>query len=239
MRLQGSYEDLDSQGSRFGKHPAQSDLPGIFNHFFSGFDRLPFRVVFDSAGIDVDKIMANATPATKKLGIIYAGRSYDLIKGGNMQLADELLGMWLGKNEALIPEKEKERITRLYSDIKTGVHMIQMRFRNEALLDAGIPERCLPGMRAPFRHDENLRLILPVEESVFGKVDDFYGQIKTKRPITRLYGSLAGISPLEDELTGGIETARKQVRYFMDTRDKAMEEIVTLLSENETEDGRP
>ncbi len=71
-----------------------------------------------------------------------------------------------------IPDKEKGRITWLYSEIKTDVHMLQMRYRNEALLEAGIPKQYLPGMRVPFRHDENLGLILPVEESVVGSWQD-------------------------------------------------------------------
>jgi len=181
----------------------------IFTYFFSGSDRLPFPIVFDSAGIDVDKIMANSTPATKKLDIIDAGMNYDLIRGDNKRQAEELLGNWSGKSELHIPDKEKQRITRLYSEIKTDVHLLQMRFRNEALLEAGIPVHCLPGMRVPFRHDGNLRLILPVDESVVSKVEDYYKPIQDKKPITRIYGDVAGIYPLKDELTGGIETAKK------------------------------
>lgn len=202
----------------------------IFTYFFSGFNELPFPVVFDSAGIDVDKIMANLTPATKKLAIINAGRNYDVIKGDNKLLAEDLLGKWLGKSEMQIPYKEKEQITQLYSEIKTDVHMLQMRFRNEALLEAGIPEQCLPGMRVTFRHDENLELILPVEESIVKKVEDYYAPLKDNKPIIKIYGELVGINSLQDELTGGIETARKQVNYFIDTRDKAIKEILMLLS---------
>jgi len=208
----------------------------IFTYFFSGSNELPFPIVFDSAGIDVDKIMANSTPVAKKFAIIDAGRNYDMIKDDNKLLAEELLDKWFGKSEMQIPEKEKERITRLYSEIKTDVHMLQMRFRNEALLEAGIPKQYLPGMRVPFRHDENLGLILPVEESVVRKVEDYYASLKDKKPITRIYGELVGISPLEDELIGGIETARKQVNYFMDTRDRAIKEILMLVSEDNRKD---
>jgi hypothetical protein len=69
----------------------------IFTYLFSGSDELPFPIVFDSAGIDVDKILANRTPAIKKLDIIDAGRYYDVIKGDNKRLAEELLGKWFGK----------------------------------------------------------------------------------------------------------------------------------------------
>ena len=204
----------------------------IFTYFFSDLDEFPFPIVFDSAGIDVDKIMANCTPATKKLGIIDAGMNYDVIKDDRKQQAEVLLGKWFGKSEAEIPDIEKERITRLYSEIKTDVHMLQMRFRNEALLEAGIPERYLPGMRVPFRHEKNLALILPVEDSVVRKVKDHYEHFKGEKPITRIYGDMVGVDSLKDELTGGMDTARKQVNYFMDTRDKAIKEILMLFSEN-------
>ena len=174
--------------------------------------------------------MHDLTPVTKKLDIIDTGIDYDIIKGEHKRLADDFLSKWYGKSEEQIPDKEKRRITQLYSDIKINVHLRQMDFRNEALLDAGIPEQYLPGIRVPFRHDENLRLIIPVEESIAQKVEDYYQPFKDKKPITKIYGNLVGIKPLKDELTGGTETARKQVKYFMDTREKAIDEIIRLLS---------
>lgn len=203
----------------------------IFSHHYSGSDKLPYAVVFDSAGIDVDRIMANNTPVIRKLEIIDAGRHYGLIRDKNRILARELLEKWSGLSETQIPDTEKLRITRLYSEVKTDVHTQQMSFRNQALLDAGIPEQYLPGMRVPFRQDESLRLILPVEPSVVRKIDEFYRPLQGRQPPTIVYGDLTGISPLNDELTGGLETARKQVRYFLDTREKAMDAIVELLSE--------
>jgi hypothetical protein len=201
----------------------------IFTYFFSSAGNMPFPIVFDSAGIDVDNIMADSTPATRKLDIINAGRYYDLLNHDNKMMADELVGMWFGKSEAEIPDNEKIRITRLYSMMKTDVHTLQMKFRNEALLEVGIPKQYLPGMRNPFRHDAGVRLLLPLDESVARKIDNYYKSLKEDRPITRIYGDLVGTGSLIDELTGGMETARKQVRYFMDTREKAMNEILKLL----------
>jgi hypothetical protein len=204
----------------------------IFTYFFSDLEALPFSIVFDSAGIDVDQIMANRTPATKKLSIIDAGMHYDVIRGDRRQQAEALSGKWSGKSEAEIPDVEKERITRLYAEIKTDVHTLQMKFRNEALLEAGIPKHYLPGMRVPFRHEKNLALILPVEDRVVKKVEDHYTHFKDVKPMTWIYGDLVGVDSLKDELTGGMDTARKQVSYFMDTRDKAIAEILHLFSEN-------
>jgi hypothetical protein len=201
----------------------------IFNYFFSGSDNFSLPVVFDSAGTHVNDIMQDFTPVTKKLDIINAGINYDILKGGHKRLADDFLSEWYGKSDLQIPDKEKSQITQLYSEVKTDVHLCQMEFRNEALLDAGIPEQYLPGMRVPFRHNKNLKLILPIEENIARDVEDYYQPFKDNQPITEIYGNLVGINPLKDELIGGIETARKQVKYFMDTREKAIEKIITLL----------
>lgn len=199
----------------------------IFNYFFSEYNE---SVVFDSAGTRVDDILQNVTPVTKKLDIIDASIYYDIVKSENKPLADRFLSKWHGKSETQIPVKEKIGITNLYSKIKNDVHLNQMRFRNEALLEAGIPEQYLPGMKVPFRHNQNLGLILPLEESIFREIEAYYHHFKEKQPITKIYGNLVGINPLKDELTGGIETARKQVEYFMNTREKAIEEIIRLIS---------
>jgi hypothetical protein len=204
----------------------------IFSYFYSASDMLPFPIVFDSAGIDVDKILTNSTPATKKLDIIDAGRYYNVINGENKRLADELLNRWHGKAEAEIPDSEKARITLLYSGIKTDVHTVQKKVRNEALLEAGIPERFLPGMRIRFRHDAKVKLLLPVDDSIVRKIEDYYRLTGDEIPVMQIYGYLAGVNMLNDELTGGMETARKQVKYFMGTRDKTMDEIIRLLSKD-------
>jgi hypothetical protein len=211
----------------------------IFNYTFPEPTDLPFPLVFDSSGIDVDKIMKNRTPATKKLSIIEAGLYYDLIKGKNQSLANELVNNWNGKDNKEIPENIKRDITQLYSEIKTDVHSIQMKYRNEALMEVGIPKTNLPGMRMPFRHEKDLQLVLAVERTVVDKVLAFYhdleGEAQTRhgtidRPIIKIYGDMVGIEPLKDELKGGMKTARKQVEYFMGTRYKAFKEITDLLT---------
>ncbi|HTX61897.1 MAG TPA: hypothetical protein VMC48_06265, partial [Methanobacterium sp.] len=203
---------------------------GIFNYYFSDYHILQRPVVFESAGTHVDEIIRNLTPITKKLDIIKAGIKYDVIRGENKYLGEKFLGKWLERDDTQIPDKEKLEITRLYSKIKTDVHLHQMHYRNEALLEAGIPEQYLPGMRVPFRHDENLKLILPLEENIVRDVERYYKTIKDKQPVTEIYGNLVEIKPLKDELDGGFETARKQVEYFLNTHEHAMEEIIKILS---------
>lgn len=201
----------------------------VFNYFFSDSKNLPTPVVFDSAGTRVNDIIMNFTPVTKQLDIIDAATYYDIIKGKNKCLAEDFLEKWYGTYEEQIPDKEKSGITQLYSEIKNDVHLMQMGFRNEALLDAGIPEQYLPGMRVPFHHHKNLKLILPVEENIAHDIGGYYKTSEDEQPLTKIYGQLVGIKPLKDELTGGLETARKQVKYFMNTREKAAEELIKLL----------
>ena len=210
----------------------------VFSYTVSTIADLHSKIIFDSGGIDVDKILSNSTPATKKLSIIDAGLYYDVIHGKNKSIASDLVNKWYDTdNNIEIPEKEKATITRIYSEIKTNVHTIQMNYRNAALIEAGIPNKFLPNMRVPFRHANNLRLILPVEKTVVQKVQDYYNDLESEtqnkeiitEPIIKLYADLVDVEPLEDVLKGGMETARKQVKYFMDTRHKAIKEIRTIL----------
>lgn len=203
----------------------------IFNYMLSMTDDFPLQVTFDSGGIDVDSILKNKTPALKKLNILDAGVYYDLVEGKERELTQELIDTWLYVRAEEIPNEQQEIITNLYAANKTKVHAIQMKFRNEALLEAGIPKKFLPGMRVPFRNHRNLKLVLPVEREVVKKVEKYYQTLgnEVHRPRTILYGEMVGIESLPDELKGGIITARKQVKYFMDTRNKAMEKIVEIL----------
>lgn len=214
----------------WGNIQCSPTFQAVFNYFFSGSNDFSLPIVFDSAGTHVDDIIKDCTPVKKKLDIIHAGMTYDLIKGEDKLLADDFLSNWYGKSKLQIPDNEKNRITRLYARVKTDVHLRQMEFRNNALFDEGIPEQYLPGMRVPFRHDKNLRLILPLEKNVAQEIKDYYQPLKDNKPPTKIYGNMVGIKPLKDELTGGIKTAKKQVKYFMDTREKAIKEITRILS---------
>lgn len=202
----------------------------IFNYFYSDSSIFPISVVFDSAGTRVNHIMQNITPISKQLDIMDASLTLDIVKGENKHLAEEMIKNWYGKVDEQIHKEDKKEITKIYSQIKEAVHLRQMEYRNEALLDAGIPEQYLPGMKVPFRHDRKLKLILPVEENIAQDIKDFYKPLKNKQPLTEIYGNLVGIKPLKDELDGGIKIARKQVAYFMKTREPAIEEIERFLT---------
>jgi hypothetical protein len=199
----------------------------VFNYTISMTDDYPVQLSFDSGGIDVDDILKNRAPALKKISILDAGLYYDLIEGKEKDLAQELIDTWLHGKEEEIPDKEKEIITDLYARNKTKIHAIQMKFRNEALLEAGIPGKFLPGMRIPFRNHRSLILVLPLERKVLDRVVRYYlvRDNDIRKPKIILYGDLVGTEPLSDELKGGIKTAREQVNYFMNTRKIAMEKF--------------
>lgn len=197
----------------------------IFNYFYSDPDIFPVPVIFDSAGTRVYQIMENLTPVSKQLDIIEAALNLEIVKEENKQLAQEFISKWYG-NLDQIPDENKREITKLYSMIKQDVHSRQMRYRNEALLDVGIPEEYLPGMKVPFKHNSKLKLILPLEENILQDLNGFYKDLEYKQPPTKIYGNLVKVESLKDELDGGIKTAKKQVDYFMKTRKKAIEKII-------------
>ena len=204
----------------------------IFNHALSSTEDFPLQITFDSGGIDVDDILKNRTPALKKLSILDVGLYYTLIEGSDKDLTQDLINTWFRGKEEEIPDAQKKIITGLYAKYKTEIHTIQMKFRNDALIEVGIPPKYLPGMRVPFRNHKDLKVVLPVERKVVKKVEQYFqtfGNENYKSQII-LYGDMVGIEALPDELKGGMETARKQVKYFMDTRKKAMEKIIEICS---------
>lgn len=177
----------------------------IFNWTASEM-QLPIK--FDSAGIMVERIMKNFTPIPKQKDILEAGKSYGLEYG--------------------IPSNDED-ITKLYAEFKDKIHARMMEFRNRALKEAGVPEEFIPGMRVPFKHTDDLKLIIPIDKVVIPKLEEYYSSLNVQMPKTVLYGDLVGKEQLVDELVGKMDLARKQVEYFLETRYKAIDKIREML----------
>ncbi len=203
----------------------------IFNTFTKPSE-LKYPIIFDSAGIVVDKILANESPVTAKLSIIDTGLGYDIIPEDIKSEALRLVESWKGFDASKITDEALGEITGIYAQVKDIVHTRQMEYRNTALVEAGVAKEDLPGMRIPYRHHPDLKIILALDRVVIPKLEEYYREMKdVSKPKIILYGDLVGREPLKDTHKGRMETARSQVKYFLDTRTKALEEIGELLKQ--------
>ncbi len=199
----------------------------------------PFPIVFDSGGIMVEKILANLSPVKVKLSIIDTGLVYGILPEDIKQTAQELVDECRDIEDDMIFDNIKRSITGVYAQVKDLVHTKQMDFRNKALIEAGILEDSLPGMRVPYKHHSDLKLVLALDQIVVTKLEEYYQALEQKeditRPLIKIYGNLVSREPLKDIHTGGMETARNQVKYFLETQDSAMKKIIETLQKDHTE----
>lgn len=99
-------------------------------------------------------------------------------------------------------------------------------YRNSALTLAGIPENMLPGMLRQYDPNEP-GLVITMGPRLAESILELHTATK---PQVICYGDLVGKSSLEDNLMGGLAEAKRQVEYFMDTRKKALDLILGLIS---------
>jgi hypothetical protein len=182
----------------------------------------PADLRIESAGINVEKILANKAPSHKMVNILRAGLKYGLVRPEIKDDVELLVRKYQGSSES-VDEQEKARIASFYSEVRPAVHGALATYRNIALEQAGVPKEHVPTeIYVPFEQKEGLGIVLAMDEGVLTKLKERIGNDKT--PLTT-YGELVGRAPLEDDLTSGLEGAVRQVEYFMDTRQKAVNEI--------------
>ncbi|MFC1648952.1 hypothetical protein ACFL1B_05865 [Nanoarchaeota archaeon] len=99
-------------------------------------------------------------------------------------------------------------------------------FRNDALIDARIPESLLPDQLVQYDWQNNASIVLPVDMVTKQKISS------TQEPggLLVMYGDLVGKAGLDDDVTGGFEEAKRQVDYFMDTRVEALDKILEIAA---------
>lgn len=205
----------------------------VLKHELNSTTNVPFFLEIEGAGINADNIRLEKISLDGKLRMIDAGLHYNVIRDELKQPAKDIIEKY-GRMQKPLPKMDMPRldlrlIDILYHEARPVVMGIHVGYRNLALQQAGIPPEFIPGMLRQFKcHDDGANLLLPVDGKVLAMVEQ---EVKGRKGcIIKPYGDLVGAPLLEDNLTGGLENAKKQVQYFMDTRKKALEEIFRLLS---------
>ncbi len=176
------------------------------------------HITVSSAGTNVENILKNTVSVARELRIFDAGMHYGLVRTEIKQKVTDLL--------AKGPEQENtDEIRALYAEVRPLVHGHLVAMRNQALREAGLTH--FPAPYTPFQPAPDSALVLPVNNRECEKVEEAYRRNDIPFPTIKTYGTLVGTQDLEDNLKGGLEEARRVVAYFMDTRRKAIDDIVS------------
>lgn len=171
-----------------------------------------------SAGTNVENILKNTVSLARELRIFDAGLYYGLVRTEIKQKVANVLAQG--------PEQENtDEIRALYAEVRPLVHGHLVAMRNQALREAGLTH--FPAPYTPFQPASDIALVLPVNIKECEKIREAYQRCGIPHPEIKTYGTLVGTQDLEDNLKGGLEEARRVVAYFMDTRKKAIDEIVS------------
>lgn len=170
-------------------------------------------IVVSSAGINVEKILTNTSPLHIQIKILSAGLKYGLVRDEIKEEVEKTVSVG---NE----QEHTDKIRALYGQVRPLVHGYLLALRNQALKEVGINE--FPAPYTPFKPENGFDLVLPMAEKDIDKVSSRYD---IEKPVIRTYGDLAGIDQLVDDVSGGLEGARRKVEYFMDTRKTAIERM--------------
>lgn len=172
-----------------------------------------------SAGLNVEKIMAAESPLRIQVNILKGGLVYDVVR-------DEI------KNEVMkivdkgTDQEHTDRIKAFYAEVRPFVHDINVRYVNQALLEAGIDIKHISSPFKTFQPQIGFDLVLPMAEKDIAKVVAKYENMGLIQPTTMAYGTLVGTQDLQDkDMASGLSGAKEKVQYFMDTRKQALEEM--------------
>jgi hypothetical protein len=172
-----------------------------------------------SAGINVEKILANTSALKIQINILNAGLHYGLVRN---EIRKQV--------EAVVEKGEKQEhtdeIRALYAQIRPLVHGYNLALRNLALQEAGISN--FPAPYTKFEPGKGFDLVLPMAEKDIGKVAERYEKLNMQQPRIMTYGVLVGVNEKVDNVGGGLQGARNTVQYFMDTRKFAVSKMLEL-----------
>jgi len=174
----------------------------------------------NSAGMVVEKILANQSPLHIQIKILRAGLHYRLIRDEIRTQVEQVV-------ERGVEQEHTDNIRVLYGEIRPLVHGLNIGFRNQALSEAGIT--VFPPPYTPFDVKQGFNLVLPMAKKDIVKVEARYQSADMSPPTIQTYGSLVGVEQLVDNVKGGLEGARERVAYFMDTRKIGIERMMEYV----------
>lgn len=186
--------------------------------------KLNERIKVYSAGLNVEKIIAAQSPLRIQVNILKGGLDYKVVRSEILDEVKQIVSQGYD-------QQHTDRIKSLYAEVRPMVHDINTRYVNQALMEAKIPIRNISSPFKTFQPQTGFGLALPMAKKDIAKVDKKYQSLNLEQPPTMAYGSLVGTEDLQDKnMASGIQGARKKVEYFMDTRKKAVEELLKYVS---------
>lgn len=214
--------------------------------------RKSHSVVISSAGINVESILAKVVETENMLNILYSSLLLGVARESTKKAIRPIL------TEEIDPKDidKISEINRLYEEVLPLVQGAGIAYRNQALSEVGIPNGFYPRPMTPLNQESNPQLLLPVTDSLAKIVRERYhneeegvetrvklltpdrlnqrvlerDEVVVKVPKIMTYGQLVGVEDLADNPGGGMCNARKQVKYFMDTRKTAVDRIIELTN---------
>ncbi len=172
-----------------------------------------------SAGINVEKILANTAPLPILIETLAAGLKYGVVRPEIRDAVDRVI-------RKRTVQEHTDEVRHLYSEIRPLVHGYILAFRNQALAETGITIFPTPYKR--FDPAAGHDLVLPVAEKDVMKLEARYADAGMEKPRIQTYGSFVNVAELVDDIQSGLSGARKKLEYFMDTRKIAVGKLLEL-----------
>lgn len=195
------------------------------------------RVFITSAGFRVKQIEANEVSLGSMLKVIGVVLGYGLADESELGFNYMAYKMMEQRGDShFMNPQVVDSIRIAYAKLRPrGVELLA-GYRRQALVELGVPEEYDPVSSKPFEPGENLDFVIcaekKVEKEIRSQVEGWSeGKEGVMLPEIAVYGSIVGAEPLDDVLDGGLDEAIFQVRYFIDTADRALQQIFRRAEE--------
>ena len=176
-------------------------------------------IVATSAGINVEKILTNTSALPIQVKILGAGLKYGVVRPEIKNQVEKVVSQGT-------EQEHTDKIRALYAEVRPLVHGYLLAFRNQALTEVGITN--FPAPYKPFDPTAGHDLVLPMTAGGVKKVATRFDTAGLEKPTIQTYGSFVGVEELVDDVKSGLDGARRKLTYFMDTRKKAVDNLLEL-----------